>query len=144
MLSRWAFLMRSRARFAKSKMTMTCSTPSLCCCAVSSQCRRKSWAISKEVLEAAACRANGVPYDGSHEMYFVMRDPVLTVVKAGGSLVKVLEVAKPYLGDPQDVAQGVGDKRLRTGRAVCIYPASGCSGFRTETPSPIFLRSIAN
>jgi hypothetical protein len=67
---------------------------------------RSPFAMSKEVLEAAACRAYGVPYDGSHEMYFVMRDPVLTVVKAGGSLIKVLEVAKPYLGDPQDVAEG--------------------------------------
>ena len=73
---------------------------------------RSPFAMSKEVLEAAACRAYGVPYDGSHEMYFVVREPVLTVVKAGGSVIKVLEAAEPYLGDPDDVAQGFADKRL--------------------------------
>jgi hypothetical protein len=30
-----------------------------------------------------------VPYDGSHEMYFVVRDPWLTIVKAGASVIKV-------------------------------------------------------
>jgi hypothetical protein len=75
---------------------------------------RSPHAMSKEVLEAAACRAYGVPYDGSHEMYFVVKDPVLTVVKAGGSLIKVLEIAEPYLGDPEEVAQGFADKRLKS------------------------------
>ena len=68
--------------------------------------------MSKAVLGAAAGRAYGVPYDGSHEMYFVVREPVLTVVKAGGFLIKVLEAAEPYLGDPAEIAQGFTDKRL--------------------------------
>jgi hypothetical protein len=75
---------------------------------------RSPFAMSKEVLEAAASRAYGVPYDGSHEMYFVVTQPVLTVVKAGGSVIKVLEVAEPYLGDPEDVARGFADKRLES------------------------------
>jgi hypothetical protein len=33
---------------------------------------RSPFAMSKEVLETAAFRAYGVPYDGSREMYFVM------------------------------------------------------------------------
>jgi hypothetical protein len=47
-------------------------------------------------------------------MYFVVRKPVLTVVKAGGSLIKVLEAAEPYLGDPDGVAKGFADKRLES------------------------------
>ena len=75
---------------------------------------RSPFAMSKEVLETAASRAYGVPYDGTHEMYFVVRKPVLTVVKAGGSVVKVLEADEPYLGDPVEVAQGFGDTRLES------------------------------
>ena len=75
---------------------------------------RSPFAFSKQILEAAACRAYGVPYDGSHEMYFVVREKVLTVVKAGESVVKVLEAAGPYLDDPHDVAQGFSDKRLQS------------------------------
>lgn len=75
---------------------------------------RSPFAVSKPVLEAAACRAYGVPYDGSREMYFVVKEPVLTVVKAGGSVIKVLEAAGPYLDDPDDVAQGFADKRLQS------------------------------
>ena len=75
---------------------------------------RSPFAMSKEVLETAACRAYGVPYDGSREMYFVVRQPVLTIVKAGGSVIKVLEAAEPYLGNPDDVAQGFADKRLES------------------------------
>jgi hypothetical protein len=75
---------------------------------------RSPFAMSKEVLEAAACRAYGVPYDGSHEMYFVVRKPALTVVKAGGSVIKVLEAAEPYLGDPDDVARGFADTHLKS------------------------------
>ena len=74
---------------------------------------RSPFTISKEVLGVAACKAYGVPYDESHEMYFVVRKPVLTVVKAGGSVIKVLEAAEPYLGDPADIAQGFADKRLK-------------------------------
>jgi hypothetical protein len=48
-------------------------------------------------------------------MYFVVRKPVLTVVKPGGSVIKVLEAAEPYLGDPDDVPQGFADKRLESG-----------------------------
>jgi hypothetical protein len=75
---------------------------------------RSPFAISKEVFEVAASKAYSVPYDGSHEMYFVVRDPVLTVVKAGGSLIKVLEAAEPYLGNPAEVAEGFADKRLES------------------------------
>ena len=75
---------------------------------------RSPFAMSKEVLEAAASRAYGVPYDGSHEMYFVVRKPVLTVVKAGGWVVKVLEADGPYLGDHDEVAQGFADKRIES------------------------------
>jgi hypothetical protein len=41
---------------------------------------RSPFTMSEEVLTAAASRAYGVPYDGSQEMYFVMRSPQLTVV----------------------------------------------------------------
>jgi len=73
---------------------------------------RSPFAMSREILEAAASKAFSVPYDGSHDMYFVMRDPALTVVKAGGSVIKVLEAAQPYLGDPSEVAKGFTNKRL--------------------------------
>ncbi len=75
---------------------------------------RSPFAMSKEVLGTAASKAYGVPYDGSHEMYFVVREPALTIVKAGGSVIKVLEAAEPYLGDPAEVAQGFADKRLES------------------------------
>jgi hypothetical protein len=73
---------------------------------------RSPFAMSEEVLEAAASKAYGVPYDGSHEMYFVTRNPLLTMVKAGASLINVLEAAEPYLGNPAEVAQGFKNKRL--------------------------------
>jgi len=76
---------------------------------------RSPFAMSKEGLDAAASRAYGVPYDGSHEMYCVVWDPLLTMMKAGTSLISILEAAEPYLGDPAEVAQGFKDKRL--GRA---------------------------
>ena len=70
--------------------------------------------MSQEVLEAAASKAYKLPYDGSHEMYFVVREPpFLTVVKAGSSAIKVQEEAQPYLGDPDDVSKGFKDERLR-------------------------------
>ena len=70
------------------------------------------YTMSKEVLASAAAKAYGVPYDGSHEMYFVVSKPALTVVKAGGSVIKVVEAAEPYLGEPAEVALGFNDKRL--------------------------------
>jgi len=75
---------------------------------------RSPFAMSKEGLEMAASRAYKMPYDGSHEMYFVGWNPGLKMVKAGGSLICVLEVAQPYLGDPDEVAQGFDDKRLKS------------------------------
>ena len=68
--------------------------------------------MSKEVLKAASSKVFKQPYDGSHEMYFVVHDPVLTVVKAGPSAIQVLEVAEPYLGNPEDVAKGFNYNRL--------------------------------
>ncbi len=73
---------------------------------------RSPFEMSKEVLETAASRAYKLPYDGSQDMYFVVHDPVLTVVKAGSSVIKVLEVREPYLGDPDEVAKGFKDNRL--------------------------------
>jgi hypothetical protein len=73
---------------------------------------RSPFAMSEEVLGAAASKAYGVPYDGSHEMYFVTQNPLLTMVKAGASLISVLEAAEPYLGNPAEVAQGFKNKRL--------------------------------
>jgi hypothetical protein len=67
---------------------------------------RSPFAMLEEVLAAAASRAYGVPYDGSNEMYFVSRNPQLTVVKSGESAISVLEAAEPYLGEPDEVAQG--------------------------------------
>ena len=69
--------------------------------------------MSEEVLSGAASRAYGVPYDGSRQMYFVFKSPVLTTVKSGTSAINVLEVAQPYLGEPDEVAQGFKDTRLR-------------------------------
>lgn len=74
---------------------------------------RSPFTISKEVLEAAASKAYKVSYDGSHEMYCVVQKPPVTMMKAGGSLITVLEVAEPYLGDPYKVAQGFSGDRLR-------------------------------
>jgi hypothetical protein len=68
--------------------------------------------MSEEVLSRAASKAYRVPYDGSREMYFVFKSPLLTTVKSGASAIKVLEVAKPYLGEPDEVAQGFEDSRL--------------------------------
>lgn len=73
---------------------------------------RSPFAMSKEVLEVAASKAYGFPYDGSHEMYFVVQNPRLTFVKAGSLLISVLEITEPYLDDPDEVAQGFKDKRL--------------------------------
>jgi hypothetical protein len=73
---------------------------------------RSPFAMSKGVLEIAASKAYRVPYDGSREMYFVVQSSRLTVVKVGGSVIKVLEVAEPYLGDPQEVARGFTNSRL--------------------------------
>jgi hypothetical protein len=69
--------------------------------------------MSKEVLETAASKAYKLPYDASHEMYFVVHEPLLTIVKAGPSAIKVLEAAQPYLGDPHEVSKGFKDERLR-------------------------------
>jgi len=74
---------------------------------------RSPFTMSEEVLTAAASRAYGVPYDGSQEMYFVMRSPQLTVVKSGTSAIHLLEAAQAYLGEPDEVAQGFKDPRLR-------------------------------
>jgi hypothetical protein len=74
---------------------------------------RSPFAMSKEGLEAAAGNAYKVPYNGSHEMYFVSWDVLLKVVKAGASLMSVLESSQPYLGDPDEVAEGFKDKRLK-------------------------------
>jgi hypothetical protein len=73
---------------------------------------RSPFAMSEEVLSHAASKAYGVPYDGSLEMYFVLKSPLLTTVKSGTSAIKVLEVAKPYLGEPDEVARGFEDARL--------------------------------
>jgi hypothetical protein len=73
---------------------------------------RSPFAMSKEVLETAASKAYRMPYDGSHAMYFVVPNPLLTTVKAGAFLITVLEIATPYLGDPAEVAQGFEDRRL--------------------------------
>jgi hypothetical protein len=73
---------------------------------------RSPFTMSKEVLETAASKAYRVPYDGSNEMYFVGWKPPLKLVKAGPSLISLLEAEEPYLGDPIEVAQGFKDKRL--------------------------------
>jgi hypothetical protein len=73
---------------------------------------RSPFAMSEEVLSSAASKAYTVPYDGSQEMYFVFKSPLLTTVKSGSSAISVLEVAKPYLGEPDEVAQGFKDPRL--------------------------------
>jgi hypothetical protein len=75
---------------------------------------RSPFMMTEEVLTAAASRAYGVPYDGSQEMYFVMLSPQLKVVKSGKSLITLLEAAQPYLGEPDKVAQGFKDSRLRS------------------------------
>jgi hypothetical protein len=75
---------------------------------------RSPFSLSKEGLEAAAAKAYGVPYDGSHEMYFVFWDALFKTVKAGESLISVLKVEEPYLGDPVEVSKGFHDKRLAT------------------------------
>lgn len=73
---------------------------------------RSPFAMSEEILKAAASKAYGVPYDGSREMYFVAFNPLLKTIKAGASLITLLEAPQPYLGDPAEVAQGFKDKRL--------------------------------
>ncbi len=71
---------------------------------------RSPFAMTKEVLEEAASKAYGVPYDGSHDMYFVFWSLQLKMVKAGGSAITVLEISKPYL----EAAQSFRDERLST------------------------------
>jgi hypothetical protein len=73
---------------------------------------RSPFAMSEEILKVAANKAYAMPYDGSNEMYFVVWNPLLKTVKAGESLIGVLEANEPYLGDPAEVAQGFKNKRL--------------------------------
>jgi hypothetical protein len=74
---------------------------------------RSPFVLSEEILKIAASKAFGVPYDGSNEMYFVGWHPRLKTVKAGPSLISVLEAEKPYLGDSVEVTQGFKNKRLQ-------------------------------
>lgn len=73
---------------------------------------RSPFAMSEEILKTAANKAYGMPYDGSNEMYFVGWNPPLKMVKAGASLISILEAEEPYLGDPFEVARGFKNKRL--------------------------------
>ena len=73
---------------------------------------RSPFAMSKGVLEAAGSKAYGVPYDGSHQMYFAVQEGAVTFVKAGASLITVLEAEEPYLGDPAEVAKGFRNQWL--------------------------------
>ena len=73
---------------------------------------RSPFAMSQGILETAASKAYGIPYDGSNEMYFVGWNPLLKMVKAGQSLINVLESGEPYLGDPAEVAKGFKNDRL--------------------------------
>ena len=75
---------------------------------------RSPFAMSKEVLEVAASRAYGMPYDGSQQMYFVFQQPQLTLVKAGNIAIKLLQIGRPYFDDHESVAQGFEDARLRS------------------------------
>lgn len=74
---------------------------------------RSPFEMSDEVLGAAASKAYGVPYDGSHEMYFVSRNLLFTAVKSGKWFISVLEKPTPYLGNPDEVAEGFKDIQLR-------------------------------
>lgn len=76
---------------------------------------RSPFLLSKEVLNAAASKAYGVPFDGSHEMYFTVQNLPVTMMKAGPALINVMQEAQPYLGEPAEVAQGFRDQRLRAG-----------------------------
>ncbi len=73
---------------------------------------RSPFAMSKEILETAASKAYRMPYDGSQEMYYVGWGPQFTLMKAGTSLISVLEAAVPYLGDPAEVAEGFKNETL--------------------------------
>jgi hypothetical protein len=75
---------------------------------------RSPFAMSKEILERAASKAYRMPYDGSEEMYFIGWDPKLKMVKAGASLISVLEADQPYLGDPAEVAKGFKNELLKS------------------------------
>lgn len=75
---------------------------------------RSPFAMSKEILETAASKAYRMPYDGSEEMYFVGWHPKLKMVKAGASLISVLEAEQPYLGDPAVVAKGFKNELLES------------------------------
>jgi hypothetical protein len=65
---------------------------------------RSPFALTQEILEVAAGRAYGVPYDGSNEMYFVVQNPAITIVKAGRHVLSILQVPEPYMGDPIEIA----------------------------------------
>jgi hypothetical protein len=79
---------------------------------------RSPFVMSKEILETAASKAYRMPYDGSEEMYCVVpsaplvKGTLLTWMKAGASLITVLEAAEPYLGDPVEVAKGFKNELL--------------------------------
>jgi len=75
---------------------------------------RSPFAMSKEILETAASKAYQMPYDGSQEMYFVGWHPQLKMVKAGVSLISVLESEQPYLGNPTEVAKGFKNQLLES------------------------------
>jgi hypothetical protein len=73
---------------------------------------RSPCVLLEDILKTAASKAFGVPYDGSNAMYFVEWNPLLKMVKAGPSLISVLEAQEPYLGDPAEVAQGFENRQL--------------------------------
>ena len=81
---------------------------------------RSPFVMSKEILEAAASKAYRMPYDGSEEMYCVVpsaplvKGTLLSWMKAGASLITVLEAAEPYLGDPVEVAKGFKNELLES------------------------------
>jgi hypothetical protein len=69
---------------------------------------REVRSFTETELEAAGERGWGKRFDGEDDpMYFVSRNPALTILKAGKYVVQLIEVPEPYSDDLEASAQNL-------------------------------------
>jgi hypothetical protein len=60
--------------------------------------------LSQEEIRSASEKGWSRSFDGKEDpMYFVVQDEPVTIIKAGGLVVNVLQARIPYLGEPNNV-----------------------------------------
>jgi hypothetical protein len=61
--------------------------------------------LSQEEIRFASEKGWSRSFDGKDDpMYFVVQSEPVTMIKAGGLVVNVLQARVPYLGDPDEIA----------------------------------------